>query len=900
MDYTPTPEEVRGATTATIQRRKQCYHLLGFWEIPQWGSTRDEWVFFTDYRVHVDPDFMTLLGEIWHRTPIYPAEKGFHDLALRKAIHTSRTNAHGILFDFHPPMPEFVGTYLTEELRYSEYNPSRVQLRKELSGLKYSQLLPWCANLDVILRPTSLFFRRNQRLYLMIREDGFMADFPTQNYANSLLQAYYPTNPQRPPLRTHDHDTDTLIDAALEPFRIQLYPYQRRGISWLMKCETERMVVYQPLFHITDRLMTHMAFTTKTGVADSPLVDRTHVSINGGVLTWPMGMGKTIGGIVLSELTFQPQTEFSTEELSIPESSATLILCPRHLVMQWRDEIRKVTSVPEQEILCLTNQKAWATVPTRRLLTAHFLIIPYQFFVDFHVQHAMDTSECQNPYQCSRFGQRWDTKLRRIAQNRELWTDVCGGGLHVGMIKFKRIIYDEYHELSTGRDYESLTGVFGIVTALRAQARWGFSATPQFDREYPWKFISGLPQMPTWLRMYNLLPTMFEQRVRIEDAKKMKLPPIEYVDKMLELTEEEYLLYRVEEQGHPGIGISRTRLLEMSTYFSSQEIEAMRRKEERRQDPEGEHTAVDAINRTFTLIERNIAESKRFLYAAYLRIWKRRNTGDMPEGYTAEGVELEDEEKQDVAAYRNAMASHEHQLHFLRTTFAMLQNKDDMAAAECSICYDALATKDHVGLILPCGHFFCYECTQALRNCAFCRKPCERIHKLQPGEAAAKKPRVERRTTQFGTKIDAVVGLVRNNPGRRIICFVEWRRVAMKIMEALRTFEINSVSIFGGTQDLSAAQQFREDPNIRVLFLSSEYVTAGLNLPEADEIVFLHPHSRFMSDQAMASNMERQAISRAQRPGRVNPLRVTRLLAKDTIDEEFPRNHYEDIQYFKV
>ncbi|KAH6905669.1 hypothetical protein BKA70DRAFT_1225379 [Coprinopsis sp. MPI-PUGE-AT-0042] len=113
---------------------------------------------------------------------------------------------------------------------------------------------------------------------------------------------------------------------------------------------------------------------------------------------------------------------------------------------------------------------------------------------------------------------------------------------------------------------------------------------------------------------------------------------------------------------------------------------------------------------------------------------------------------------------------------------------------------------------------------------------------------------------------------------RKILVFNEFPSFAPLIIQILKLYGINASAINGGLtyqQRAKVVDKFKTQPGLRILILS-KVGTVGLNLTEADVLIFL--------DQQWSEAENEQAIGRLYRQGQTRPVTVYHILASGSID----------------
>ena len=158
----------------------------------------------------------------------------------------------------------------------------------------------------------------------------------------------------------------------------------------------------------------------------------------------------------------------------------------------------------------------------------------------------------------------------------------------------------------------------------------------------------------------------------------------------------------------------------------------------------------------------------------------------------------------------------------------------------------------------------------------------------------------------YGTKIANLVAYLKtytSNPhNQRIIIFSQWDNLLQGIMKTLNNFDLPAMMCKGNVyQKRKAVYNFKNNNYYKIILLSSKYAASGLDLIEANKIIFIDPiYGNFET----VYQVEDQAIGRAHRLGQQKPVEVVRFLIKNTIEEECfkdwqkvkgTKNHISDI-----
>lgn len=227
-------------------------------------------------------------------------------------------------------------------------------------------------------------------------------------------------------------------------------------------------------------------------------------------------------------------------------------------------------------------------------------------------------------------------------------------------------------------------------------------------------------------------------------------------------------------------------------------------------------------------------------------------------------------------------------------------NDDD----KCIICMSVISG-ENVG-VTNCGHLFCFECLKmAVSNthkCPMCMTPQANkdismisfekpVFTKQNSDILKSKLELIDRVGTKPTNVIYLLNAIGEN--EKVIIFAQWEQLLRTVGDVLTDHGIRNVFCRGNvwTRD-KAIREFKTDPKIKVIMLSSESAASGANLTEASIVILLNPVS---GDYEYRRNMEWQAIGRAYRLGQKKPVEIVRLIIKDTVEEDiYKANKIED------
>ena len=302
-----------------------------------------------------------------------------------------------------------------------------------------------------------------------------------------------------------------------------------------------------------------------------------------------------------------------------------------------------------------------------------------------------------------------------------------------------------------------------------------------------------------------------------------------------------------------------------------------------------------------------------------------------PQDLAAMIAEQVKEQVQNLKELRDAFAS----LEFFRRTLAALEENSPASAAtrSCTVCLEEDLPVARLA-ITPCAHTFCLDCLRATvgrhKSCAICRHPltekdirpisselenrtagagpaglssaCATSSASSSGgvsahEGGPEDAKYRKHQEKHGTKLAALVKKLRElrsaDPTAKVILFVQFDDLKLKVSEALQECEVPVVQLQGSTdcrgriirdwQENSSSDSF-------VLLLSLAQSASGTNLTAASHVVFLHPMLAATAEKA--SGYELQAIGRARRHGQLRDVvHVWRFVTADTVEQQITQRH---------
>lgn len=201
---------------------------------------------------------------------------------------------------------------------------------------------------------------------------------------------------------------------------------------------------------------------------------------------------------------------------------------------------------------------------------------------------------------------------------------------------------------------------------------------------------------------------------------------------------------------------------------------------------------------------------------------------------------------------------------------SLISSIKDVSKKNCLICLENLESPT---MIDCCKNLFCAECIiewmKCRNNCPLCRSAVD-VKKLVTVGETVKKPVVVEKLT----KTETVVDIIKKNPGRFII-FSDYDFKLLSKTLSSKGIDNDCMSYSSPEKTSRILKKFREK-KINVILLNSKNNGAGLEIPEATDIILMH---------RLPQDLETQTVGRAYRPGRIGGLKIWRLKYPEEYEE---------------
>jgi len=658
---------------------------------------------------------------------------------------------------------------------------------------------------------------------------------------------------------------DSVLPLA-EPLQIDnndkiMYPYQKSNVAWMNNLEAGGNVVDYIVHTNLSELRTgeeefyfdsvKNVLYTKEDIQNSDFAEK--IIFKGGILCDEVGLGKTLSMIRLMETAMLPEP--------------TLVLCPRRLTNQWISEIKKYkmnSSTTQLEISTMVHIHKYTV---DMIMKTNIVVVSLSLLEN---KTYLETSRVLNT------------------------------------IAWGRIIIDEGHEILRYKETKMLKDIFSMT----ARQKWICSGTPlAYGLESlvtTLAFLSDLPSTAPMKLLENLtglkVQTLFQQLFRRNTRESIKtqiyIPQIEYHLDKLEFNPTERAMYEAIPEGD----VQHQLQMCSNITISDKDKSIM---------GGGIILSIDQVNKAMGTHYKALCEQDENQLAEFdmkipiLEDEKEaeiaRLISEIKATTDVERVkELKLEKTRKTASYKSRLKTIMENIE--KTKKALIEHQKtlqkfrslDLTHIKHSKCPILGLPLNEVELAITTeGCYYSKQGLDLLRigNRKEIRCPCTgrpiipsdvlytRIESAQRDEA----------TGSWGTKIEMVgqriKSVLTDFPDQKIIIFSRWNRMLLLIGRVLENLNLKYVFCRGNVHVIThSINRFKNEPDVKIILLSSEQCSSGCNLTEASHIFLLDTVSE---NRLLSDAINEQAIGRAARLGQKNTIHVYNFIMKDTVEEKF-------------
>lgn len=210
---------------------------------------------------------------------------------------------------------------------------------------------------------------------------------------------------------------------------------------------------------------------------------------------------------------------------------------------------------------------------------------------------------------------------------------------------------------------------------------------------------------------------------------------------------------------------------------------------------------------------------------------------------------------------------------------------------ECPICYDTTANF----IAEPCGHKCCEKCwnkmfNQNITSCPICREYVSDIKKIEAKNVINEKQKCTLSELKSSAKIQKTIELTKSiiKNGEKIVIVSQWVSM-LSIMKNIfqndnSLKDVKFVTLQGNVsleQRTINIENFQNDKDIKVCFISLMSSSEGYNLTAANHVCFL--------DSWWCSAKMTQCMDRTHRIGQLKQVNVYHLEIENTIEQQIEK-----------
>eukprot|EP01127_Copromyxa_protea_P013505 TRINITY_DN3653_c0_g1_i2.p1 TRINITY_DN3653_c0_g1~~TRINITY_DN3653_c0_g1_i2.p1 ORF type:complete len:985 (-),score=174.06 TRINITY_DN3653_c0_g1_i2:13-2811(-) len=700
------------------------------------------------------------------------------------------------------------------------------------------------------------------------------------------------------------HVPAKLIHASKQPSglasSITLHKYQTDCVNWMRHTESavkSQKFMFCPYVFWRNTGATQMYNLLEAGVHASPEnAPKYHCSAQGAVLADEMGLGKTLE--VISLILASPQREEDIDHKDIDpkgalfHTSATLVVCPNHLLAQWEDEISKKTE-PPLKVVSFGTKVQHFKVTYQDIIDADVVLISFQFLSNPNYIRIAASGKGKVRDNEGTEGKKARKTFRERIKARP------GQGLSatrplLDHFSWHRIVLDEGHEVLGEPFYPDYLAV------IKTRFRWYVTGTPMPS----WKVCVGLVQYLKfsssdseifslrsgtansynlmWLCSDIIVNNLLWRNLKETVKDNYVLPGLLEDLMMLQFTDIERLLY------DESINSPETQLeiccTPQSKIMSREKFGVDNLPNLDQLKKEGTRLArarVPNLESQISKMETLIKE----LPDQIDKTWSKLQDLEADvENEKEISKELEEEYKKKFPnakigpKKRRELIEAEQAAKAKRREWEQLSDRLEKAKEELPVTRENLeAAKTFLER---------WEAMPPLNT----QKPgLKRSSSVLSESSEVKQSQLRPLIHQFGTKLAHVITYLRtlleSDESARVIIFSQYNPFLKFLSEILEDNGIESVFVEGNvTRKTKAIEAFKSDENkVRVIMLSLSKAASGTNLMMATHVVLIDPMTGTKEE---AQAHESQAIGRAYRQGQEKQVTIARFVIEDTLESD--------------
>lgn len=585
---------------------------------------------------------------------------------------------------------------------------------------------------------------------------------------------------------------------------------------------------------VVKELLTHVNARPQTKVMDfqcTPILwmlekEKSKDAKVGGILAYPMGLGKTVMSILYSLIA----NYINDVVNQLPKMGPTLIICPKSLISYWKSEIQKHTYVSDYEIaIYYGRHRIYYTV--ERLKKMKFVISTYDIV--------------RNEY-------------TRGIKHRKTISPLFG-------INFARILLDEAHRIRSVQAMQTIA-----VNKLNSRCKWCVTGTPFNNRVTDLislcQFVNIFPynELSWWQNHDNVSKQQWRDNFLMIREKPEWMPKVTIHNKFVSMDSDHLEFYNLLQKfaSNHYSEFCRSHISQRKKLFNGLLVWLLRLRQasihpllmmrafEKRQTLKAHKNILDESK-----IKDNNIKSSRIL-TEILKLQKERDKSHESDDQDVVN-DFENFENDNNNDNDNDIDEHDNNNNFVTEKNVLPLNilceqEQEQKIPEEKEC--APFPKDANPFDIT-------------RLCSFWKK----------GYSV---------TSKFRELINLVEMCLQNDNTKKIVIFSQWTS-CLDLIETIFENNINYkfVRLDGSINCADDRHQlvnsFRDDPNIRIFMSTTQAGGLGINLEMAQYV--------FMFDTWFNPSIEDQAIDRVHRVTQKQEVNVYRIIVENTVENDVLR-----------
>lgn len=570
------------------------------------------------------------------------------------------------------------------------------------------------------------------------------------------------------------------------------------------------------------------------------------------------------------------------------KSKATLIICPTQLCDQWvREYYNKFNN--DKIIYMITTYEVYQNITLAELLYADIIVISYSLIYNINLKNIFSYKHCildeWNNYYPDYFSYTspyYQDFLQNIVfdkSNKLYLPDMKGVSLL--NISWNRIILDEFHEINK-------PCMLSEIYKLKGLKKWIVTGTP---------FPKNLQNLHLYLRFFDCYIDNIDDFYNLENFSRLFIRNTKESTrdeiKQIEMINNTHLLnFNLYEKN-----IYQSYIEQLNTNLTNYKKEQVMTillklcccgellTNELKLKIKNCKTFEDIQNVILDNNKRQLDEIHAILASLDSRL-KEFNVTEEDEEIKMVMASM----KREITNKTKEKESIERSYNYLTSVIEAFKKKEEWS---CPVCLTESVDIESIG-ITCCGHKFCWECLSlSLKDknfCPQCKSYLENNEyfeiKTEENEIATENDELtalinKTKSTKIGNIVWKIKSLDEND---KCIVFSQWDDLLEKVGDILKQNNIKIVYCKGTIYQRNLCiKKFKKDSDVKVIMLSSDNAASGLNLTEANKIIFIEP---VYGTETNRKNIENQAVGRVNRIGQNKSIEIIRFIMKDTVEEE--------------